>query len=65
VAEFCRDYKLSDKIHKLLDDGGFETVGALFEVTDTDLKEAGFKIGHISELQRALKNFASKDGSAK
>ncbi|KAJ6540304.1 hypothetical protein B0H19DRAFT_1268906 [Mycena capillaripes] len=65
VAEFCKEYNLSDKIHKLLDDQGFETVGALLKLTDTGLKDAGFKIGHIAELRRAVNNFASKDGSAK
>ncbi|KAJ6587881.1 hypothetical protein B0H19DRAFT_1300195 [Mycena capillaripes] len=65
VAEFCHEYKLSDKIHKLLDGQRFETVGALFKLTDTDLKGAGFKIGHIAELRRALNDFASKDGNAK
>ncbi|KAJ6587894.1 hypothetical protein B0H19DRAFT_1057194 [Mycena capillaripes] len=30
VAEFFQEYKLSDKIYKLLDGQGFETVGALF-----------------------------------
>ncbi|KAJ7364554.1 hypothetical protein DFH08DRAFT_839528 [Mycena albidolilacea] len=64
VAEFCQEYKLSDKIHKLLDDQGFETVGAFPKLTDTDLKDAGFKIGHIAELRRALDNFA-EDGGAK
>ncbi|KAJ6540424.1 hypothetical protein B0H19DRAFT_1313086 [Mycena capillaripes] len=65
VAEFCQEYQLSDKIHQLLDNQGFETVGALFKLTDTDLKDAGFKIGHIAELRRALDDFASKDSAAK
>ncbi|KAJ7776512.1 hypothetical protein DFH07DRAFT_766708 [Mycena maculata] len=64
MAEFCREYKLSDKIHKLLDGQGFETVGALLKLTDTDLENAGFKVGHIAELKRALDNFAAKNGSA-
>jgi hypothetical protein len=65
MAEFCQEYQLSDKIHKLLDDHGFETVGALLKLTDTNLENAGFKVGHIAELKRALNNFASKNGSAK
>ncbi|KAJ7785430.1 hypothetical protein B0H14DRAFT_2958674 [Mycena olivaceomarginata] len=64
VAEFCQEYKLTDKIHKLLDDQGFETVGALPKITGTDLKDAGFKIGHIAELRRALDDFA-EDGGGK
>ncbi|KAF8174603.1 hypothetical protein K438DRAFT_1980068 [Mycena galopus ATCC 62051] len=65
VADFCQEYKLSDKIHKLLDDQGFETVGALFKLTDTDLENNGFKIGHIAELQRALNRFATNNGTTK
>ncbi|KAJ6587920.1 hypothetical protein B0H19DRAFT_195986 [Mycena capillaripes] len=65
VAEFCQEYQLSDKIHQLLDDQGFETVGALFKLTDTDLKNTGFKIGHTAELRRALDDFASKEGGTK
>ncbi|KAJ7254486.1 hypothetical protein C8J57DRAFT_1347039 [Mycena rebaudengoi] len=65
MSEFCREYKLSDNIHKLLDDQGFETVGALFRLTDTDLKDAGFKIGHVAEVRRALNHFARNNGSAK
>ncbi|KAJ7735879.1 hypothetical protein DFH07DRAFT_779898 [Mycena maculata] len=65
MVEFCQEYKLSDKIHRLLDDQGFETVGALFKLTDTDLTNAGFKIGHTAELRRALDDFASGNGRAK
>ncbi|KAJ6587883.1 hypothetical protein B0H19DRAFT_195578 [Mycena capillaripes] len=65
VAEFCQEYQLSDKIHQLLDGQRFETVGPLFQLTDTDLKDAGFKVGHIAELERALNDFASKNGGAK
>ncbi|KAJ6587890.1 hypothetical protein B0H19DRAFT_1057191 [Mycena capillaripes] len=65
VAEFCQEYKLSGEIHNLLDEHGFETAGALFKLSDTDLKNAGFKIGHIAELRRALDDLASKDGGAK
>jgi hypothetical protein len=65
MAEFCQEYKLSDRIHKLLDDHGFETVGSLLKITDTDLANAGFKIGHIAELKRALNSFASKNGGVK
>ncbi|KAF7377894.1 hypothetical protein MSAN_00213100 [Mycena sanguinolenta] len=65
MAEFCEEYKISDRIHKLLEDQGFGTVGALSELTDTELENTGFKVGHIAELKRALNNLASKRGSAK
>ncbi|KAF7373287.1 hypothetical protein MSAN_00537700 [Mycena sanguinolenta] len=57
VADFCHQYNVSKKIRKLLEDEGFETAGALFEVADTTLKNAGFKSGQIEELKRALKEY--------
>ncbi|KAJ7260865.1 hypothetical protein B0H12DRAFT_1106766 [Mycena haematopus] len=57
VGEFCRQYRVSEKIRKLLDEEGFETAASLFEVSDATLKDAGFKSGQIAELKRALKEF--------
>ncbi|KAJ7154889.1 hypothetical protein C8R43DRAFT_1000647 [Mycena crocata] len=58
IADFCARYKLSPKIHTLLDDAGFETAGGLLEVSNPDLVECKFKIGHIFELRRALKQWS-------
>ncbi|KAJ6542774.1 hypothetical protein B0H19DRAFT_309074 [Mycena capillaripes] len=61
VAEFCQQYKLSDKIYQLLTDEGFEMAGSLLEISDITLKEAKFKAGQIAELKRALKEFLFKN----
>ncbi|KAF8169199.1 hypothetical protein K438DRAFT_1855840 [Mycena galopus ATCC 62051] len=57
LSEFCRQYRVSDKIRRQLDEQGFETAGSLFEVSDMTLHEAGLKSGHIAELKRALKEY--------
>ncbi|KAF8150308.1 hypothetical protein K438DRAFT_442351 [Mycena galopus ATCC 62051] len=57
LSEFCRQYRVSDKIRRQLDKQGFETVGALLEVSDTSLRKAGLKSGQIAELKRALEEF--------
>lgn len=57
VADFCNQYGLSQKIHDLLTEEGYETAGALLEVSDVTLKDANFKSGQIAELKRALKEF--------
>ncbi|KAJ7260867.1 hypothetical protein B0H12DRAFT_1106772 [Mycena haematopus] len=57
VREFCRQYRVSEKICRLLEEEGFETAGSLFEVSDAALQDAGFRSGQIAELQRALKEF--------
>ncbi|KAJ7681378.1 hypothetical protein B0H17DRAFT_1333751, partial [Mycena rosella] len=61
VAEFCREYHVSDRIRFLLDRQGFETAGALLEVSDVYLLDEGFKGGQIAEMKRALKEFLSKN----
>jgi hypothetical protein len=60
VAQFCQKYCLSEGIRNALEDYGCSTAGALFEVSEGDLKDAGFKGGHIAELRRALKQFVAK-----
>ncbi|KAJ6505314.1 hypothetical protein C8R45DRAFT_547103 [Mycena sanguinolenta] len=60
IDEFCKQYRLSDKILGLLDEYGFETAGAIFEVSNSALKDGGFKPGQIAELTRALKSFLVK-----
>ncbi|KAJ7499624.1 hypothetical protein FB451DRAFT_1358744 [Mycena latifolia] len=62
LAEFCQEYRLSDKIRNLLDEAGFETAGALLEVSDVSLLEDGFKRGQIAEMRRALKEFLTNQG---
>ncbi|KAJ6511830.1 hypothetical protein DFH09DRAFT_1100127 [Mycena vulgaris] len=62
VSDFCREYHLSDKIRNLLDEQGFETAGALLEVSDISLLQDGFKPGQVAELKRALKELLVKNG---
>ncbi|KAJ6592195.1 hypothetical protein DFH09DRAFT_1136837 [Mycena vulgaris] len=57
---FCQTYSLGDEICELLKNSGFETAGALLEVSDTTLKKAKFKLGHVAELKWALKKMVSK-----
>ncbi|KAJ7359331.1 hypothetical protein DFH08DRAFT_931886 [Mycena albidolilacea] len=59
VAEFCRQYRLSDEIHRLLETEKFETAGAVLEAAETNLEKAGFKQGQIAELKRGLREFVS------
>ncbi|KAJ7744242.1 hypothetical protein DFH07DRAFT_777107 [Mycena maculata] len=59
MAQFCRDYYLSDQIRTCLEEYGLGTTGALFEVDESELKAAGLKGGHIAEIRRALKQFVA------
>ncbi|KAJ6470013.1 hypothetical protein C8R45DRAFT_1105097 [Mycena sanguinolenta] len=45
-----------------LDKEGFVTIGGLLEVYEDDLKDAGFKVGHICELNGALTAFLEEYG---
>ncbi|KAJ7240951.1 hypothetical protein C8J57DRAFT_1527281 [Mycena rebaudengoi] len=59
TAAFCKQYRLSSHICKLLVDGGFETAEGLVNATTTTATEVGLKPGHIAELTRALKKFVA------
>jgi hypothetical protein len=59
VVDFCRQYRLSDEIRRLLLEEKFETVGAVLEAPENNLEKAGFKQGQIAELKRALREFLS------
>ncbi|KAJ7350898.1 hypothetical protein DFH08DRAFT_862583 [Mycena albidolilacea] len=60
MARFCQDYYLSDKIRLLLEALGFATAGALFDVAENALADAGLKPGHIAEIKRALAQLVEK-----
>ncbi|KAJ7214242.1 hypothetical protein B0H12DRAFT_1079207 [Mycena haematopus] len=62
IHQFCRQYRLSDKIRNLLDEEGFETVEDLLYVSGDDLKKAGFKLGQIAGLKRALEQMSKVTG---
>ncbi|KAJ7039977.1 hypothetical protein C8F04DRAFT_1391981 [Mycena alexandri] len=59
MAEFCRQYRLSDTIRDLLLADRPVTLGALLKVLDTSLREAGFEDAYIAELKRNLREFLS------
>jgi len=61
MAKFCQDYQLDETLQNLLKSAGFNTVAALLKVTDTDLREARFKSGHIAELQAALEDWVAEN----
>ncbi|KAF8169178.1 hypothetical protein K438DRAFT_1774426 [Mycena galopus ATCC 62051] len=54
VELFCTAHSLKEDIKDLLVDQGFATAGDLYHVKETDLEDAGFKVGHISGLKKAL-----------
>ncbi|KAJ7450548.1 hypothetical protein FB451DRAFT_1186658 [Mycena latifolia] len=57
VTQFCQDFHVSNKIRNLLVNQGFETAGALLEVSDISLLDVGLKVGQIAEMKRALTQF--------
>ncbi|KAJ7450002.1 hypothetical protein B0H11DRAFT_2201994 [Mycena galericulata] len=57
VADFCKEYHLSDDVRELLENEKFETAGALLEVAEGSLEKSGFTQAQIGELKRALKEF--------
>ncbi|KAJ6487950.1 hypothetical protein C8R45DRAFT_1097803 [Mycena sanguinolenta] len=59
VADFCKEYRLSDEICQLLLDEKFETAGAVLEAPEGNLEKAGFRQGQIAELKRGLREFLS------
>ncbi|KAJ7352698.1 hypothetical protein DFH08DRAFT_859681 [Mycena albidolilacea] len=59
IAKFCQYFQLSEKIRWLLQQEGYETAGALLDVDDVALRNAGFKGGQIAEVRRALKAFVN------
>ncbi|KAJ7744250.1 hypothetical protein DFH07DRAFT_777116 [Mycena maculata] len=64
VSQFCHQYCLGEKIKTALEKEGFETAGALTEVSDTALLDVGLQNGHIAEIKRALKEFLYNHGEA-
>jgi hypothetical protein len=54
-ADFCQEYRLSNDICDLLIKHGYDPIGSLLDVKESELKSLGFKIGHNAELRWALK----------
>ncbi|KAJ6461675.1 hypothetical protein C8R45DRAFT_1220661 [Mycena sanguinolenta] len=57
IKDFCENYRLDEKIEKLLKDQAFDSAGALLEVSEEDLRAVGFKLGQVAELKRALREW--------
>ncbi|KAJ6537363.1 hypothetical protein DFH09DRAFT_1400526 [Mycena vulgaris] len=60
LADFCQEYGINENIQRILASEGFETAGAILEISETGLKDT-LKIGEIGELRRALREFISKE----
>ncbi|KAJ6479093.1 hypothetical protein C8R45DRAFT_1156688 [Mycena sanguinolenta] len=60
MDEFCRRYRLGAEIANLLRHHGFGSLGSFQFVTELDLRNAGFKVGHIAELKWALRKMVGE-----
>ncbi|KAJ6479118.1 hypothetical protein C8R45DRAFT_1156734 [Mycena sanguinolenta] len=58
---FCRHYCLGQEIANLLQTHHFTSPASLLHVTDAELLEDGFIIGHVAELKRALRQMVGKE----
>ncbi|KAJ7681372.1 hypothetical protein B0H17DRAFT_1076481 [Mycena rosella] len=61
LDDFCQTFGISEDIESRLRAAEFKSAGALLEISETDLKEVGLKIGQIGELRRALREFLSRE----
>ncbi|KAJ7450017.1 hypothetical protein B0H11DRAFT_1928400 [Mycena galericulata] len=58
IVAFCEEYQLGEEIQRRLENNGFDEADDLLHADEFDLKDAGFKVGHIAELKWALKKIA-------
>ncbi|KAF8217095.1 hypothetical protein K438DRAFT_1926008 [Mycena galopus ATCC 62051] len=59
ISDFCHQYGINTSVLHLLEEAGFETAGALLDVTEDNLKDVGLQTGSIVEMKRALREFLS------
>ncbi|KAJ7608424.1 hypothetical protein FB45DRAFT_1067511 [Roridomyces roridus] len=57
IVEFGLAYDLDEDILERLREQGFKMSGALYGLKDDDLMRVGFKVGHVAEMKRALREF--------
>ncbi|KAJ7614936.1 hypothetical protein FB45DRAFT_873803 [Roridomyces roridus] len=57
LVEFCHTYDLDEDILERLREQGFKMSAALYGLKDDDLMGVGFKVGHVAEVKRALREF--------
>jgi len=60
IHEFGDKYFLNESLIKRLSDSGYDTAGSLRFATIMDLKEEGFKQGHINQVRHALDLWSPK-----
>ncbi|KAF7358597.1 hypothetical protein MSAN_01198200 [Mycena sanguinolenta] len=58
---FCHYYGLGQELAGLLQTHHFKSPASLLHVTNVELLEDGFKIGHVAELKRALRQMVGKE----
>ncbi|KAF7291709.1 hypothetical protein HMN09_01262500 [Mycena chlorophos] len=57
IADFCKKYRLSPAIQKILEEEEYALASSLLELSDEDLKDLKFKRGQIAEVKRALREY--------
>nr|GAT50621.1 predicted protein [Mycena chlorophos] len=57
VADFCKKYRLSPAIQKILEEEEYAFASSLLELSDEDLKDLKLKRGQIAEVKRALREY--------
>jgi len=60
IHEFGTKFSLNVGLIKRLSDSGYDTAGSLRFTTIMDLKEDGFKQGHINQVRHALDMWSPK-----
>jgi hypothetical protein len=60
INDFCSTYSLGNDICMRLTENGFSSSLALRRVTVDDLKEMGFKMGEVAEIEEAVEAWAAR-----
>ena len=60
IHEFGAKFSLSEIVINKLSDSGYDTAGSLRFATIMELKEEGFKSGHINQVRHALDLWSPK-----
>jgi hypothetical protein len=60
INDFCLTYSLADEICMCLTKNGFSSSLALCLITVDDLKEMGFKMGEVAEIEEAVEAWAAR-----
>lgn len=63
MAMFCAIYCIPDDIHQRLHENKITGTHAFSQITVTDLKDMGLKLGEIINLKQVVKDWATPDSS--